>query len=153
MPDRARYAREKARDAAQGTTPYLRRIEHGLELGLSRAQAEGHARRAGQRLPSQLFAQQRWVVSFPAEPGELATLATTRPNAVRAGRVDRMLRELLEGDLTPDEWRALTRRMRPIEGRRVLSDPDLALALALSVESGDWIFESPKARARRGRRS
>jgi hypothetical protein len=71
----------------------------------------------------------------------------------RARRYDWLVDALESGDLPPQVFRRRARRMAPIAGRRVEYDPAVALAVRLGVASEDWVFESPRSRARRGRRS
>jgi len=149
----AEYRPRAERARARGSSFFRERVARGEAEGLSRAQAAGHARKAGERSPGRFFAERRWTVTIGLEPGELATVRVPRGEAQRAGRWNALVEALRDGRVSPREFRARVRRWAPVARRRVVSDPAVALALTLTAAPDAWIFESARIRARRGRRS
>ncbi|MGA8725441.1 MAG: hypothetical protein WB565_10390 [Acidimicrobiales bacterium] len=112
----------------------------------------GHPRQ-GERAASDLFAEERWVVTFPAaDPARLVTIETDLRTAQRANRFNRLGREFREARITAEEYQRRARRLQPIAGYRPLADPRSFIALVVSSAPEEWIFESGRQRPRRTRR-
>ncbi len=129
------------------------RAERGERLGLSRSQALGHPRQ-GERAASEVFSEERWVVTFPAgDPPRLVTIETDLRTAQRANRFNRLGRMFREARITSEEYRRRARRLQPIAGFTPLADPRAFIALTVASSLEEWVFESGRQRPRRTRRS
>ena len=148
---RAEYERRKVRAADEGSTVAQQRVSRAAALGLSPTQAVGHPR-AGERSARALHGEQNWTVTIFAEPRDVVTVQVSRADAVRAGRYNRLVRDLREGRMTPDDFQRRASRMKPIATHRVVSDPKKALALAILTEPDEYVFDSPRAGGRTRRR-
>jgi hypothetical protein len=162
MPSAKRYRREKAALANRGTTPFKERTSPARlkKLGLSRSQAAGKPR-SGERSARELFSAPDFkatlytgVVGQVGNGPRTVTFWTDRPTDVRAGRYMALTRALREQRISPDEFHAKVRRMRPIGGFRPLDDPRAVLALIQVTAPSEIVFEyRGRSRARRSRPS
>jgi hypothetical protein len=149
----AEYRRRKRRAAEQSSTFYEERRAKGERRGLSRVQAVGHARDAGERAPGRFFSQRRSTVTGFFEPGNAASIKVSRREMQRVVAHHHLIDRLERGEITPTEFRRRVSRWRPLKGRRFVSDPALALAMRLSVPLDDRDFVSARMPGQRGRRS
>jgi hypothetical protein len=77
----------------------------------------------------------------------------SRAEARRVGGHLAKMQALNQDRLHPEDFRARARRMRPVRGYRLLSDPRVALALMVRTDARDFTFESGRRQPRRPRRS
>ena len=117
------------------------RVRKGVERGLTASQALGHPR-PGEARASEVLGRQGWKVTLFVGSGEVATFDTDYRTAQRAGRYMALTRRLVEGRISPAEFKRRAARMRPIGGHRLVSDPRAALALAVTTDDEDLVFES-----------
>ena len=131
MPRTRQYARE-----------YRRRLALAAQRGLTTSQARGHPR-ADERAVLEIASEPHWRVTLAAAgPPRLVTLDVGFKDAQRAGRYGQLSRQLSEGRISPREFEARAKRLRPIAGVRLLADARAALALTFVSASEDYIFES-----------
>jgi len=158
MPDAARYAREKIRLAAQGTTPYRRRIDRTRErvervagVRITRRHAAGHSpqgRSVSQLLHGRTYTAS-WYAPGPSAPGRVVTADVSYRDAQRAGRYLELTRRLQENRITPGEFQRRVQRWRPIAGVSFLADPRRVLALLVMGASEDVEFYTTRSRRQR----
>jgi hypothetical protein len=133
-------------DNTGGRSPYEDRIKRLMDAGFTRDQARGHA--GDQPSVSDAHGEFDWSISFFAEGDEpVVTIELDFYQAQRAGRYMALVRGLVDGRVTPDQFQLRTARMAPIAGHRLLADAGTVLALALTIDPDDLVFESGQAGA------
>jgi len=135
------YARRKAKAAEQGTTVYGLRVARGEPRGYTARQSAGHSA-TDEPSATELGAAPR-ILPFLGEPGEVVHVELTAAEARRAGRANRLDRQLRDGVIGPAEFRARKSRMAPIAGAKPLADPEKALALLIVTPTEDWTYVGP----------
>ncbi len=84
---------------------YARRIAKSKKVGLSSAQARGHAK-PNETLASAVESKKAWTVTvYLDDPPRPVTLITDRPSSRRAGRYMQLTRQLREARIAPSEFR------------------------------------------------
>jgi len=117
------------------------RVQKGVERGLTRSQALGHPRQ-GEDRASEVLGRPKWTVTVFAGSAEVAVFDADYRTAQRAGRYMALARRLVEGRISPAEFKQRAARMKPIGGLKLVSDPRVVLALAVTTDDKDLIFES-----------
>lgn len=126
-------------------TPTALRTAQGMARGLSKSQAVGHPK-AEEPSVTEVGRRGEYEYSIyarTAEGGvELVVESGTLMDARRAGRYMHREGQLKRGEITPAEFRRLTRYMRPIGGRQPVSDPADVKAISARTPPKDIRFQS-----------
>lgn len=126
---------------------YAARKARAEKRGMSLTQARGHAR-AGERSIAELNARPRieTVLYTDAEGNaRVEDLPVTFRESSRASKYWHRVNQLDAGRLSPAEFRRWVKRQGPVGGYRLVSDPDLVLAMLIELGPSYewWHYQAP----------
>jgi len=114
---------------------------------LSAREAVGH------KVPGSRPTIATFIESTPDGPRQVTIEGVNRADLRRAGKYEAAVRQLLDGEISPEQFERRFRRWRPIAGHQLESRPREALAAAdaAASEGHGILFDSGRARRRRVR--
>jgi hypothetical protein len=144
---KAEYARRKARAEAEGTTVYKKRRAQLEAKGFTTSQAGGHAPE-GETSVREFRTARDWHIPFPgvtAAGPAMVNPDLTFYEAQVASDLNKLVRNLRAGRISPPEYERSARQIGAIAGIPVVTDAGVAVAVAQTASDDDLVFDSPRA--------